>query len=206
MNPYAHSPPLIQPPAMTTPDTDVLDTGTGLQQLMGDRALYQQILLRFRQRYEDAPAQARAASAAGDHVVAARIAHTLKGAAGMIGARQVARLAHALESGGNDSQLAALEAALQALLRQIEVVLQEDHKAAPAPYVASHMPTSLALVQHLASLLDCGDGAAVDVIEQSADALSHTLGQECYLALREQVLLFDYEAALALLPADVLPD
>jgi len=190
---------------MTTPDTDVLDTGTGLQQLMGDRALYQQILQRFRQRYQDAPEQARAAWTAGDPVVAARIAHTLKGAASMIGARQVARLAHTLESAGNDSLLAALEAALQALLVQIEVVLREDQaKAAPAPYALIHMPTSMALVQHLASLLDIGDGAAVDLVEQSAEALSRTLGKPCYLALREQVLQFDYEAALALLPADAL--
>lgn len=188
---------------MMTPDTDVLDTGTGLQQLMGDRALYQQILQRFRQRYQDAPAQARAAWAAGDPVVAARIAHTLKGAAGMIGARQVARLAHALESAGNDSLLAALEAALQALLVQIEVILREDDgQTAPAPYAATHMPTSMALVQHLASLLDIGDGAAVDLVEQSAEALSHMLGQSCYEALREQVLQFDFEAALALLPTD----
>ncbi|MYN46020.1 phosphotransfer domain-containing protein [Pseudoduganella sp. FT93W] len=190
---------------MTTPDTDILDTGTGLQQLMGDRVLYQQILRRFRQRYQDAPAEARAAHAAGDTVVATRIAHTLKGAAGMIGARQVARLAHALESAGNDSLLGALEAALQALLVQIEAVLQQDvQPAPPAPYAASHMPTSMALVQHLASLLDIGDGAAVDVVEQSADALSHTLGAACYQALREQVLQFEYEAALALLPADAL--
>lgn len=190
---------------MTTPDTEVLDIGTGLQQLMGDRTLYQQILLRFRQRYQDAPAQARAARAAGDHVVAARIAHTLKGAAGMIGARQVARLAHAIESSGNDSTLAALEAALQALLVQIEVFLQQAEAPAPAaPYVATHLPTSMALVQHLASLLDVGDGAAVDLIEQSAEALSHTLGRETYQAIREKVLQFDYEAALALLPTDAI--
>ena len=190
---------------MMTPDTDVLDTGTGLQQLMGDRALYQQILQRFRQRYQDAPAQARAAWAAGDAVVAARIAHTLKGAAGMIGARQVARLAHALESAGNDSLLAALEAALQALLLQIEGVLREDAAGATPPAnAATQTPTSMALVQHLASLLDIGDGAAVDLVEQSAEALSHTLGKPCYEALREHVLQFDYEAALALLPADAL--
>ena len=190
---------------MMTPDTDVLDTGTGLQQLMGDRALYQQILQRFRQRYHDAPAQARAAWAAGDAVVAARIAHTLKGAAGMIGARQVARLAHALESAGNDSLLAALEAALQALLLQIEGVLREDAAGATPPAnAATQTPTSMALVQHLASLLDIGDGAAVDLVEQSADALSHTLGQACFEALRQQVQQFDYEAALALLPADAL--
>lgn len=190
---------------MMTPDTDVLDTGTGLQQLMGDRALYQQILQRFQQRYQDAPAQARAAQASGDTATAARIAHTLKGAAGMIGARQVARLAHALESAGNDSTLQALEAALQALLEQIDVLLRQQQPAArAAPYVASHMPTSMALLQHLASLLDIGDGAAVDVVEQSAVALTQALGEAGYSALRQQVLQFDYVAALALLPAELI--
>ena len=74
-------------------DGHVLQVETGLQQLMGDRALYLQILRRFRQRYHDSANQARNELAAGDAAGAQRIIHTLKGAAGMIGAQQLYLLA-----------------------------------------------------------------------------------------------------------------
>jgi two-component system sensor histidine kinase/response regulator len=70
---------------------------TGLQQLMGDRELYLQILRRFRQRYPNSGNEARKALVEGEPGHAQRIVHTLKGAAGMIGAQQVYLLAAQLE-------------------------------------------------------------------------------------------------------------
>ena len=75
----------------------ILQVETGLQQLMGDRDLYLQILRRFRQRYPDSGCEARNALANGEPGHAQRIIHTLKGAAGMIGAQQVYVLAAQLE-------------------------------------------------------------------------------------------------------------
>ena len=67
---------------------------------------------------------------------------------------------------------------MRAALSKLVDQLFTGHPAAPAaPYAASHMPTSMALLQHLASLLDIGDGAAVDVVEQSAVALTQALGE-----------------------------
>ena len=187
----------------------ILQVETGLQQLMGDRALYLQILHRFRQRYHDAADRARAALAAGDAADAQRIAHTLKGAAGMIGAQQVYLLAAALESACTapalladvrGAQLMQLEQALRSLLVMVENVLESADLPPPPDAVADpHPPSTTMLVQHLARLLEEGDGAAIDVLEQSATVLAAGLGVAVFQDVAAAAHQFDFEAALAAL-------
>lgn len=196
---------------LTTPAVGhILQVETGLQQLMGDRALYLQILGRFRQRYPDSAFQARQALAAGESGHAQRIVHTLKGAAGMIGAQQVYLLASALESAcaGPSSAwsapLAQLEHALRSLITVVDGVLDSDQAAMPAQGAApaaAHPPETRMLLQHLARLLEEGDGAAIDVLEQSASVLAGSLGVEVFQEVTEAAHQFDFEAALATLQA-----
>jgi two-component system sensor histidine kinase/response regulator len=196
---------------LTTPAVGhILQVETGLQQLMGDRALYLQILGRFRQRYPDSAFQARQALAAGESGHARRIVHTLKGAAGMIGAQQVYLLASTLESAcaGPSSAwsapLAQLEHALRSLITVVDGVLDSDEPALPAesgPPTASQVPETRMLLQHLARLLEEGDGAAIDVLEQSASVLAGGLGVEVFQEVTEAAHQFDFEAALAALQA-----
>lgn len=187
----------------------ILQVETGLQQLMGDRELYLQILRRFRQRYPDSGCHARAALEAGDAPQAQRIVHTLKGAAGMIGAQQVYLLTVLLEplclgpSDGWSAPLAQLELALRSLISVIDGVLDGDgqellggQRSPPA-----HQPETRMLLQHLARLLDEGDGAAIDVLEQSATVLAASLGVEVFQEVTEAAHQFDFEAALATLQA-----
>nr|WP_315400896.1 Hpt domain-containing protein [uncultured Duganella sp.] len=188
-------------------DDQILQQETGLQQLMGDRALYRQILRRFRQRYADSVAQARAELAAGDAVGAQRAIHTLKGAAGMIGARQVYLLATALEpavagpAAACAAPLAQLEQALRRLMEAIDATLATpDADDTPAPCV--HPPETRMLVQHLARLLEEGDGAAIDVLEHSATVLAASLGVAVFQEVTEAAHQFDFEAALAVLRAE----
>ena len=189
--------------------TAILQVETGLQQLMGDRALYLQILHRFRQRYHDAADRVREALAAGDAAEALRIAHTLKGAAGMIGAQQVYVLAAALESAcavptppddGHAVPLVRLEQALRSLLMMVDNVLESaDLPPAPAAVAEPHPPSTRMLVQHLARLLEEGDGAAIDVLEQSATVLAAGLGVAVFQEVTAAAHQFDFEAALAAL-------
>jgi two-component system sensor histidine kinase/response regulator len=190
----------------------ILQVETGLQQLMGDRALYLQILARFRQRYPDSAFQARRALTAGETGHAQRIVHTLKGAAGMIGAQQVYLLAAELEnlcagpSSAWSAPLARLEPALRSLIAVVDGLLdagqpampaQQDTAAAPAP----QQPATRMLLQHLARLLEEGDGAAIDVLEQSASVLAGSLGVEAFQEITEAAHQFDFETALATLQA-----
>jgi len=191
----------------------VLQVETGLQQLMGDRALYLQILRRFRQRYPDSGCEARTALDNGEPGHAQRIIHTLKGAAGMIGAQQVYLLAAQLEplcagpAPAWSALLAQLEVALRTLIAAIDELLDGDPQqrlAMPAEAPGggkAHMPETRMLLLHLARLLDEGDGAAIDVLEQSATVLAASLGVEVFQEVTEAAHQFDFEAALATLQA-----
>lgn len=202
----------IVQPAMTatTPGgAHILQVETGLQQLMGDRVLYLQILARFRQRYADSACQARKALAAGDAGHAQRIVHTLKGAAGMIGAQQVYLLAAELEaacaepSSAWSALLAQLDQALRSLITAVDRVLEDDQHALAdvALASASPAPATRMLLQHLARLLEEGDGAAIDVLEQSATVLAASLGVAVFQEMTEAAHQFDFETALATLQA-----
>ncbi|MRX11282.1 phosphotransfer domain-containing protein [Pseudoduganella sp. FT25W] len=199
------------PPLTTSPaGGHILQVETGLQQLMGDRELYLQILRRFRQRYPDSGCEARKALAEGEPGQAQHIIHTLKGAAGMIGAQQVYLLAAQLEPlcAGPDrvwsAPLAQLELALRALVLAIDEVLDGDPQqtlAANAQDAAAAMPETRMLLLHLVRLLDEGDGAAIDVLEQSATVLAASLGVEVFQEVTEAAHQFDFETALATLQA-----
>jgi two-component system sensor histidine kinase/response regulator len=189
----------------------VLQIDTGLQQLMGDHALYRQILRRFRQRYQDSAEQARTELLGGDTATAQRIVHTLKGAAGMIGAEQLYQMSMELEPlfDGPPAQcigpLAQLEQALRSLMTAIDNELAAAEAPTPMPLVtrvaANDPPETRMLVQHLARLLEEGDGAAIDVLERSASALEASLGEAVFQEMSAAAQQFDFEAALAVLEA-----
>lgn len=92
-------PPAANHDAATAAAADsVLDTADGLRRLMGAGPLYHQLLRRFVGDYADAAARLRQSLDAGQTDAAGRLAHTLKGAAGLIGAGQVCALAAAIDS------------------------------------------------------------------------------------------------------------
>jgi hypothetical protein len=98
-----------------------------------------------------------------------------------------------------------LEDALDDLLAAIDTVLGEMDAATPAdaaPHAvapAAVVAADGALLEQLARLLDLGDGAAIDVLEQAASALAVRLGVERYQKVAAAAHQFDFEAALAAL-------
>ncbi|NYE64052.1 two-component system sensor histidine kinase/response regulator [Duganella sp. 1224] len=201
------SPPL----SPTAAGGHILQVETGLQQLMGDRDLYLQILRRFLQRYPGSGCDARKALNDNEPGHAQRIIHTLKGAAGMIGAQQVYLLAAQLETlcAGPDHAWSAPLAQLEQALRALTAVIGEVLAGDPGQLLAGDaravpvVPETRMLLQHLARLLDEGDGAAIDVLEQSATVLAASLGVEVFQEVTEAAHQFDFEAALATLQAAI---
>lgn len=181
---------------------NLLDAADGIARVMGDRALYLRMLRRFRDDYQDGAARIRAAVDSGDTRLAHRMAHTLKGASGMISAHALHRLASALElelrSGAASRRAAidALGAALADLLPAIALLLDaEVAHARPVPAPAALLP-GRALVERLAALLASGDGAAVDLVEESGASLAASLGDAGFCAVVLAVNEFDFEGAL----------
>lgn len=182
-----------------------IDLAGGVERVMGDHGIFTRVLERFRGEYRRAAASIRTALAAGDTPTAQRLAHTLKGASGMIEARALQRQALALEQAlreqpaGWEAQLDRLDAELDRVLRELDALL-----APPAPRVATPQGGSTGrspgqALARLAALLDTGDGAALDLVEGEAEALAAALGEARWRELEAAVNDFDFERALALL-------
>ena len=183
----------------------ILYVEEGLERLMGDRALYLQLLRRFRQTYRDAAARLKQALADGDLATLQRLVHTLKGAAGMIGAQQVYRQAQAVEEvcaapdGLCGAALDHLASALHSVLGMIESILDGMDPTPDTAAPAAPPPSAQLLVQHLTRLLEDGNGAAIDLLEQSASVLAASLGVAVFQEVTAAAHQFDFEAALDVL-------
>ena len=108
--------PLMIAGDISTLAIDGLDVQVGLSRTMGRSALYLSLLRKFPTNQGSAVREIRAALAAGDWTTAERVAHTLKGVAGTIGASTLHTLAEEADRllKGHATQ-ASIEAALQPL-------------------------------------------------------------------------------------------
>ncbi len=98
-----------------------VDVEGGIRRAMGNPKLYLQMLGHFRNDQGHMVEALRAALDGGDRIVAERVAHTLKGSAGLIGASFVQGLAGEIEM---SLRRGARERVLQPLLEQLELDMQ----------------------------------------------------------------------------------
>lgn len=180
-----------------------IDLAAGLERVMGDRDMFLRILGRFAADYRDLAARLHAALYAEDAVLAQRIAHTLKGAAGMIAADRLCALALevelALKAGGAAPLvlIARLDAELARVLAHVEALLTAPHTP-EVPVIPADLPAQHDLAQ-LRGMLDIGDGRASELVMQLRGQLQARLGSEAMPAFEAAVRRYDFERALALL-------
>ncbi|MGX4643149.1 Hpt domain-containing protein [Massilia sp. SYSU DXS3249] len=187
---------------MTFPSSapPAIDLEAGVERLMGNRQIYLRALARFRHDYRHAGPTIRAALAGGDLALAQRLAHTLKGAAGMIEAGALYASALALESAlrGGERHVDALflhtEEALARVLRELDEMAPSEEAS-----VSAAVPALPGARARLRAMLDIGDGAAIDLVAAARAELVAELGEREYEAVRAAVMEFDYERALELL-------
>lgn len=193
-------------------DPEVIDTADGIDRVMGDRELYGRMLRRFRKDYQDGATPIRTAFEARNLALAHRLSHTLKGAAGMIGARVLHQRAAALEtalrtsSGNEAAALDALAPALREVLASLDALLDDRPAAFAQPAPARTLRADPALLADLLDLLGSGDGAAIDVLDESEASLRLILGDARYEEVAGAANEFDYERALAALRRPVGPN
>ena len=184
------------------PGAPAIDFAAGLERVMDDRALFLRVLGRFAGDYRDLAARLHAALDAGDAVLAHRIAHTLKGAAGMIEANRLRRLALdvelALKAGGAAplALIAALDEELARVLAEVDALLAAPETAAQ---VQANSPAARDDLARLRDMLDIGDGRAPDLAAQLRPRLLSGMGSEKVAAFDAALRRFDFENALALL-------
>ncbi|MEW7848388.1 Hpt domain-containing protein [Massilia aurea] len=182
----------------------IIDLAAGLDRVMGDTAMFLRLLARFAGDYRNLTTRLHAALDVGDAVLAQRIAHTLKGAAGMLEARHLRGLALdvelALKSGGAapTALIDALDAELARVLVEVDALLAASDAPQSAVALAA-LPVDARDVARLRAMLDVGDGGAPELVALLRPRLLVTLGSERMAALDSAVRRFDFEHALVLL-------
>ncbi|MDP3650328.1 MAG: PAS domain S-box protein [Rhodoferax sp.] len=183
--------------------TDIpgLDTQLGLRRVMGKQALYLSLLRKFVAGHQSGLAPLAQALAAGDRATAERLAHTLKGVAGNIGASalqaDMAQVEAALREHRESAHIEALMAPPAAVLAELLAQLHAKLPAESASSVVAIDPAKAAAVcRQLSALLADDDSEAADVLKDHALLLQAALG-EGYRALAAAVEDFDFETALA---------
>jgi len=158
-----------------------LDTNDGLTRVAGNRKLYLKLLRQFVEQQGPAVGEITAALAAGDVVLAERLAHTLKGVAGNVGAKSVHSVAADLEKVIRSKAPAAevesakqqVAAALDPLIAGLNVGLgspaAKSAASTPAPMVDPAKSRETAA--QMSKLLSEFDPGAADFIETNRAAL-----------------------------------
>ncbi|GHT91172.1 hypothetical protein AGMMS49545_06520 [Betaproteobacteria bacterium] len=191
------------------PEIHGLDVTGSLRRVLGKTTLYRELLQKFIASQGDAPAGVRTAAATGDWALAERIAHTLKGVAGNIGADEIAERAAELQAicreksaGYLPDALATLEAvmtpfmtALQGFFAFTEADGANTTKLVDAPVDPAHVQSA---VRRMTELLAENDAEASDVLRQEASALKSALGAD-FAAFERAVQAFDFDRAQELL-------
>lgn len=180
-----------------------VDLASGLRRVLGKRELYQRLLGKFASSQSTFPAQLRGALASGETEHAERLAHSLKGLAGNLGAADLAAQAANLESALKDARHEELEAML--------AELEQSLGALVAAIAAQFPQMQLLLVEvdeeqlrqlcrQLRRLLAEDDPRAGKVFDEQAELLRSAFNKD-YAALAAAVRDYDFEQALLLLDA-----
>jgi two-component system sensor histidine kinase/response regulator len=164
-----------------------LDSKDGLARVAGNRKLYLKILRQFAEQQSLVVTEITDALAKPDVALAERLAHTLKGVAGNIGAKSVHAAASQLEKLIRErADHAAIESAKQQvavvlgpLITEMQAALRE---AAPEVYAPTPTPPAAypaqtrEVAEQLARLLAEFDPGAADFIEANRTALQPLFG------------------------------
>ncbi|WP_421246939.1 PAS domain S-box protein [Aeromonas sanarellii] len=185
---------------------DGIDQAAGLATCMGNAELYQRLLRKFHLANQEFAKQFEAALADSDTTAAARLAHSLKGMAGNIGAFGVAQAAGELErrcqSGANDEQRqAALTGVEQSLTPVLAALVGAGFEKKPESVSLLQISDKelQSLLRKLGQLLAECDSEAIDVLsELRSCVLSPELATRL-AQVAQEMDRYDFAEALALL-------
>ncbi|HDY81854.1 MAG TPA: Hpt domain-containing protein, partial [Halieaceae bacterium] len=179
---------------LLVPELPGIDTKLGLFQMGGNTSLYLKLLAKFVENQANSIDETQAAIDQGDIELAVRLAHTLKGVSGAIGATAVQEVAGRLETElaqhptcvpdalllEGAVELATVVAAIQSITVVDEVVMAAGSGELPEDLVPQ--------LQVLMEKLDDYDAEAADILQ---DILNQIGGTELYSTLRGLMKLVD---------------
>jgi len=181
-------------------DIDGLDISNGLRRVLGKKPLYLSMLKKFVAGEKFATANILRELENNNWDAAMRLAHTLKGVSGNIGATVLQRLAESLEQAIKekspraqvDSLLGLLVEPLENLIRQLEQQLPANTDTPPITIQLEKLQT---VRVHLEALLADDDSEATDVWEENAKMFSSSYPLH-FRKIDDCIRAFNFEAAL----------
>jgi two-component system sensor histidine kinase/response regulator len=188
------------------PPVDGLDSADGLRRVGGNNRIYVKLLRQFASQQADVVEKIRAALVTNDHESATRLAHTLKGVAGNLGASPVQDAAAAVEMLLRDGSpadatrpaLEQLAGVLDPFLARLRAALAMSTTAAvAAPAVAG--THTRAVAAQLAKLFADFDTNAVTFAEENQASLRPVFDAatwEQFLRLTQEFAFADAQALL----------
>ena len=204
------SPPSIRPNAAAEAEPWIsvpgLDVEFGLRSVLGHRDHYLRLLGMYVEVHADDIGKARLSLESGDYAQARLVAHSLKGAAGTVGATQVRALAAELETAIREQRpLAAIEDLSRAVEAEQRSLVEAILALPVAPAVK--MPSATAdwaeagrAAARLDALLAEDDIRAGEVFQETESSLKTILAEQA-AEFKSLIDSFDYDSALALLRA-----
>jgi signal transduction histidine kinase/CheY-like chemotaxis protein/HPt (histidine-containing phosphotransfer) domain-containing protein/CHASE3 domain sensor protein len=200
----------VEVPAVEIPVIEGLDTNDALRRLGGNRSLYLKLLRQFLD-LASTPVLIDEGLAASDWQTAGRLAHTLKGVAGNLGAGAVQQAAGAVERAVEERSamtalqplLAELHATLSEVSGRLRAALPPDVPPAPALREGDGGQIDRAeisgVVAEMLDLLDTFDPAAGELLERRRDVFRVVLEPGDFSAFEERIASFAFaDAATAL--------
>ena len=197
--------PVATPPAPAgdlPAELDGIDIPSGLRRVAGNRELYRRLLLKFRDGQARGVDEIREALAKNDHETAHRIAHTIKGVAGNIGANDLQNAAATVDAGFKNETPAAAERALPVLENELRKVVEAIGVLEPESGASLDAPAQLDVeaiapaLDHLAELLRNDDFEAQSHIDGLLPKVAGSAVAPAFQQLAQCLGKYDYEGAL----------
>jgi two-component system sensor histidine kinase/response regulator len=187
------------------PELPGVSVASGLERVGGNKRLYAKLLSKFRDSQQKAVAEIRAALHSGDRETAGRLAHTVKGVSGNLGAetlyRAAADLEKAIKEGQDniDSLLTGFGSRLKIVMDGIKVLegsLAAQKEPEPSTSVSVDKGAVKLLLQDMARLLESDLTEAMNRLEALRQHLANSSAHGEFKRLEKQVENFDTDGAL----------
>ena len=178
-----------------------IDVRAGLKRTGGNLRRYEILLRKFAEQQFGTVAAMQSALSAGDAATAERAAHSLKGAAGTLGANALSEAAAKAETAikkrhGIDDAIGLLSQTLDTVLANLHMALPPESSGNGArPGTGDPASVKDPLIR-LKQLLEADDGEAADFIIDAKPRLAGVLTSTEIRTLSDRVGNFDFDAAL----------
>lgn len=186
------------------PEIIGIDQDVGLAITQGNKGLYRKLLLKYLHGNQSFASEFKAAQQNSEQDTQIRLAHTLKGTSGNIGAVQIQEIAGQLEAACENGQQDLINELMESLTAELEpimVSLSALNDLSESNVAAETVDPDRVdeLLTQLRDLLEDDDTDAADVIDELEKLPPGTLDNVLLKKLSKSVDEYDFETALSVL-------